>query len=71
MQRYLLTLSAFKYLASVKGVGKAFWCTSAHAYHFKRYTENNNKLYIIRNVKYIQCNSLLYIQNSPSNTYDY
>ena len=45
------TFGAAKYLASIKGVGKAFWCTAAHEYHFKDYTENGNKLYIIRNVK--------------------
>jgi hypothetical protein len=32
-------------------VGKAYWCTAAHAANFKDYTKNNNKLYIIRNLK--------------------
>jgi len=45
------TFGAAKYLSSFKGVGKAFWCTAAHAANFKDYTKNNNKLYIIRNVK--------------------
>jgi len=45
------TFGAAKYLSSFKGVGKAFWCTAAHAYQFRNYTENNNKLYIIRNLK--------------------
>ena len=45
------TFGAAKYLSSFKGVGKAFWCTSAHAYQFRNYTQNGNKLYIIRNIK--------------------
>jgi len=45
------TFAAAKNLSSFKGVGKAFWCTAAHAANFKDYTKNNNKLYIIRNLK--------------------
>jgi len=45
------TFAAAKYLSSFKGVGKAFWCTAAHAYHFRDYTQHGNKLYIIRNLK--------------------
>ena len=45
------TFGAAKYLSSFKGIGKAYWCTASHAESFKKYTKNDNKLYIIRNVK--------------------
>jgi len=44
------TFAAAKQLACIAN-RKAKWCTAAGANYFNRYTENNNKLYIIRNNK--------------------
>ena len=45
------TFAAAKSLSSIKGLGKAYWCTSASSFNFNDYTRKNNKLYMIRNVK--------------------